>query len=389
MKPIMRIIIIMWLGFMSLPVVAVQGEDNDGGYSYAINLASSRQQFTADDVHNREILLPYRVYTTRLVKDGKNWNRLRVGFFENPDTANTALDEIRAFYPDAWIAEVSAEERLESSSFVIGFDNPNTIDKASEFSTTDFSEIKLDTVDEENDFSGTDPGTSTPPVIVEARSQTPAERFPSSPQNLLLTGADYGGDNAYYYAGLLVPFSGSDLGNGFVQRYWLDWVSYEYETWNRTIKAQAPGASVAVGYGKTTERGAWRLYLGPVWRDTDLSPDDPDSDIQGTQWGANISLQGNRSITEDWRASGIVSFTTGTESYWTRGRLSRRLASGHSAGIEAVFHGNDDYSAWQTGLLLQDFQPAPQTSLGLKFGARKTRGEDIGGYVGIELSRAY
>jgi hypothetical protein len=31
--------------------------------------------------------------------------------------------------------------------------------------------------------------------------------------------AEYGGDNSYYYAGLLSPFPGSDLGNGFVQRY--------------------------------------------------------------------------------------------------------------------------------------------------------------------------
>ena len=36
---------------------------------------------------------------------------------------------------------------------------------------------------------------------------------------LALAGAEYGGDNGYFYAGLLVPFPGSDLGNGFVQRY--------------------------------------------------------------------------------------------------------------------------------------------------------------------------
>ena len=389
MRPYMRIIFIMWLGFMCLPVVAARGGMNDGSYSYAINLASSRQHFTAADLHNRDILLHYRVYTAPLVKDGKNWNRLRIGFFEDMDTANTALDEIKAFYPDAWIAEVSADESLESSKTVIGFDKPDTIDKNQEFTRTVSSDIKLDTIDEKHDLSGTDTDISTSHAIVKSGNQTSAEWNASTPRKLLLAGADYGGDNAYYYAGLLVPFSGSDLGNGFVQRYWLDWVSYEYETWNHTIKARAPGASVAVGYGNAAERGAWSLYLGPVWRDTDLSPDDPDSDVRGTQWGVNISLQGDRSVAENWRAGGIASFTTGTASYWTRGRLTRKLASGHAAGIEAVFHGNDDYSAWQAGLLLQDFHPAPQTLLGLKCGARKTRGEDIGGYIGIELSRTY
>ncbi len=37
--------------------------------------------------------------------------------------------------------------------------------------------------------------------------------------NLARAGAEYGGDNSYYFAGLLAPFPGSDLGNGFVQRY--------------------------------------------------------------------------------------------------------------------------------------------------------------------------
>ena len=48
---------------------------------------------------------------------------------------------------------------------------------------------------------------------------------------LALAGAEYGDDNAYFYAGLLVPFTDSDLGNGFVQRYWLDWLQYEYNNY--------------------------------------------------------------------------------------------------------------------------------------------------------------
>ncbi len=141
---------------------------------------------------------------------------------------------------------------------------------------------------------------------------------------LALAGAEYGDENAYVYAGLLVPFTGSDLGNGFVKRYWLDWLQYEYDNGTRTIKAKAPGASMALGYGKAIAAGSWVVYMGPVWRDTDLSPDDKGSDVRGSQWGANMSLQGEHRLGEDWLANGIASFTTGTHSYWTRGRLTRK-----------------------------------------------------------------
>ena len=186
-----------------------------------------------------------------------------------------------------------------------------------------------------------------------------------------------------------MPFSGSDLGNGFVQRYWLDWLQYEYDDGTRTIKARAPGASVALGYGRAVTEGSWSIYMGPVWRDTDLSPDDKGSDVRGSQWGANISLQGDRRLGKDWRANGIASFTTGTDAYWTRGRLTRKLQSGHAVGVEAIFHGNDDYAAWQAGVVMLDIRLTPGASLGLKGGARKTDGEDLGAYLGIELAKSF
>jgi hypothetical protein len=206
---------------------------------------------------------------------------------------------------------------------------------------------------------------------------------------LAMAGAEYGDENAYFYAGLLVPFKGSDLGNGFVQRYWLDWLQYEYDNGTRTIKARAPGASAALGYGRVVTTGSWSIYMGPVWRDTNLSPDDKGSDVRGSQWGANISLQGEHRLGEDWLANGIASFTTGTDSYWTRGRLTRKINAGRSIGVETVFHGNDDYAAWQAGLMMLDIRLAPGTSLGLKGGARKIDGEDIGAYLGLEFARSF
>ena len=57
--------------------------------------------------------------------------------------------------------------------------------------------------------------------------------------------------------------------------------------------------------------------------------------------------------------------------------------------MEAVFHGNDDYATWQAGVVMLDIRLAQGTSLGLKGGARKNDGENIGAYLGIELARSF
>jgi hypothetical protein len=40
-------------------------------------------------------------------------------------------------------------------------------------------------------------------------------------------------------------------------------------------------------------------------------------------------------------------------------------------------------------VVMLDIQLTPQTSLGLKGGARKTSGEDIGAYLGFELAKSF
>lgn len=393
-----HILMIVLLGFSSYPVVAEQVNEGADDYAYAINMASSLGHIRADDLPELDVLLSHRVYTASFVKDGKTWNRLRVGFFGSRSDANKALDVLKAHYPDAWIAEVSVDERLDSSRTVLGVrksiavaetgTEPLPASISSHVERRDHTSVEYGNVDGQ-ESSKTVLGISKPIAAVETGTEPPPASISSHVDRLALAGAEYGDENAYYYGGLLVPFPGSDLGNGFVQRYWLDWLQYEYDNDTRTIKAEAPGASVALGYGKAVTAGSWSIYMGPVWRNTNLSPDDKGSDVRGSQWGANISLQGERRFGEDWRVNGIASFTTGTDSYWTRGRLTRKLQSGQSVGVEAVFHGNDDYSAWQAGVVMLDIRLTPVTSLGLKGGARKTSGEDIGAYLGIELTRSF
>lgn len=88
-------------------------------YPYAINLASSLQPFSAAELPDLEAMREYRVYTTRFDKDGKTWNRLRLGFFSGREDAETVLRGLLPYFPGAWITPVSLEERTASADAVL------------------------------------------------------------------------------------------------------------------------------------------------------------------------------------------------------------------------------------------------------------------------------
>jgi tetratricopeptide (TPR) repeat protein len=89
-------------------------------YSYAINLRSSLAPTQADSLPALEALRAYRVYSTSFRKDGQLWHRLRLGFFDSRADATAVLEDLRAYYPEAWITGVTAEERRHSAADLPG-----------------------------------------------------------------------------------------------------------------------------------------------------------------------------------------------------------------------------------------------------------------------------
>ena len=86
---------------------------------YAINLESRRD--SVPDVLDipRSFAETHTVYVTETRKDGARWHRLRLGFFADQRSAAGTLSELRRYFPDAWIEQVSAEEVRFAESFKI------------------------------------------------------------------------------------------------------------------------------------------------------------------------------------------------------------------------------------------------------------------------------
>ena len=73
----------------------------------------------------------------------------------------------------------------------------------------------------------------------------------------ILTGEGYR-DNYYLGGGLVIPFPRSHLGQGWVQRYWLDTFTYSYETGTQQIDSSVWGAE-----SRMSARWARTVFTSP------------------------------------------------------------------------------------------------------------------------------
>jgi hypothetical protein len=196
-------------------------------------------------------------------------------------------------------------------------------------------------------------------------------------------------DSHYLYAGLLVPWPGHRLGDGLVQRYWVDHFSYQYDADGQRIEAEGVGMEGVLGWTVSGERGYAGVYAGLRLVNTELSPDDPSSRVQGTHLRPKALAVGEVVLSPDWRAGGFASFTFGARAYWTTMQLKRRAGGSLFTGPLAVFHGDPDYTAWNAGWGLWGLTLPFLGELSLQGGIRVTGDRDTGPFFGIGLARVF
>lgn len=71
---------------------------------YTINLESSMDPVEPPDLGKVGGIWNHVIYTTTFPIQGREWHRLRVGFFATKKAARQVLDQVRQQYPRAWIA---------------------------------------------------------------------------------------------------------------------------------------------------------------------------------------------------------------------------------------------------------------------------------------------
>lgn len=203
---------------------------------------------------------------------------------------------------------------------------------------------------------------------------------------VMLTGLEASRDNQYAYLGAVLPLPGNRLGQGLVQRYWLDYVAYRYEKLPlQDIDTRMVGGEAALGYQQSTAASWWGGYLGARYAHTRLSPGDPDNDDRGGRLRAKLQLEGETDLVAGWRINGIASHLVGDANYWSRLRLQTTLKNQWHIGPEVVVQGDSNYSAYKVGVFLGNIMLDQTSALTLKAGMSKPENDQASLYVGAEF----
>lgn len=211
---------------------------------------------------------------------------------------------------------------------------------------------------------------------------------PTDTTSIVLAGTELNPGNSYAYAGTILPLSGF-LGDGFMQRYWVERLTYSFNSNGRKIDAEQWGAEVLFGYRKPYSQGWWAAYAGPVYRNIQFSPNAANLSNRGGAFRGKIQLEGEYILSETWRVNAIASYVTGQHNYWVRGRLLYSTSNRFSVGPEIITLGDNNFQIVQFGWAILAAEVLPKTGAGIKFGARKAEGERATGYLGIELGRSF
>ena len=83
---------------------------------YTISLYSGATPYQASDLPDHDAFRSYRAYVLPFEANGKTLYRLRLGFFKRYSAATEVMKELEAYFPKAWIAEVSFGEIKQSAS---------------------------------------------------------------------------------------------------------------------------------------------------------------------------------------------------------------------------------------------------------------------------------
>ncbi|MCU7853899.1 MAG: hypothetical protein KZQ80_16995 [Candidatus Thiodiazotropha sp. (ex Monitilora ramsayi)] len=93
---------------------------------YVVNLQSETSPIDMAKIAPVPVEGNQTLYTTKAQVDGREWHRLRLGFFRTQDEAKAKLEEIKNFYPKAWIDRADIEERRQAMFEAGLLDEPET-----------------------------------------------------------------------------------------------------------------------------------------------------------------------------------------------------------------------------------------------------------------------
>jgi hypothetical protein len=137
----------------------------------------------------------------------------------------------------------------------------------------------------------------------------------------IFAGGSVGEDRSAFLGGS-IALPGATLGHGPAARAILSGGDYHYDSGGQEIKGDYGAADLALLYQFSGAWGYANIGGGAHYADTDLSPNDPGNQRQGSHWDAMVTADGARNM-GDFRATAFGSYVFDVEDYYVRADLTR------------------------------------------------------------------
>jgi len=170
---------------------------------------------------------------------------------------------------------------------------------------------------------------------------------PAAADTVAFTGLNARENSLYAYAGGVTALNGNLGMDGFLLRGVVGYGDYSYQA-GTTVDGELWQFDATVGYQVYSDSVRLSAYAGYNYQDHSLSPNDPGNSTRGGHSGFIGQLELETLQSQAYYLSGMGSYSTANDSYWTRGRAGFRMGD-FVLGGEAVFDGHNEYNARRFG----------------------------------------
>jgi len=174
----------------------------------------------------------------------------------------------------------------------------------------------------------------------------------SAPKSTVtFSGSDWARNASYFYSGVLFALN-RDLGrDGVVLRGFAGVPMFEYDNVlvpGGVVDGDGVQGDVMVGYMWHRDLVTFSAYVGVEYQDYDLTPNDPTSDVNGSEVGFKVAADLTSVYNSPFYFGLSGSYSTAFNTYWTRGRIGYN-AGRFVIGPEVTALGNDGSDAHRVG----------------------------------------
>jgi hypothetical protein len=225
------------------------------------------------------------------------------------------------------------------------------------------------------------------PAVVLAAVMTVGSGTSEAGRTGVWTGVDFAPDSWYTYLGAVTALSGQDITtqDGWLLRGSVGYGEYDYQTTavaGGEVDADTRAFDLTIGYANFFDRGSVKAYLGGDIINHDDSPDNPNSEVDGTQGGVKGLLELDLKPMDRVGLGAMGSYSTAFDTYWSRFTANYDFGA-FALGPEVLFLGNEDYNQSRFGAAISGIDVG-FANIRLYGGHASTRGRgDDGAYGGI------